>query len=54
MHIPLLAKEKGIPCIVVPSREELGTAAGLGVPSVAIAVVDAGDAKDLIAEVKDE
>lgn len=50
MHIPLLAKEKGIPCVEVPSREELGTAAGLGVPSVAIAVVDAGDAKDLIAE----
>ena len=54
MHIPLLAKEKGVPCIEVPSREELGTAAGLGVPSVAIAVVDAGDAKDLIAEVKSE
>ena len=48
MHIPLLAKEKGIPCVEVPSREELGTAAGLAVPSVAIAVVDAGEAKDLI------
>ncbi len=54
MHIPLLAKEKGVPCIEVPSREELGTAAGLGVSSVAIAVVDAGDAKDLIAELKSE
>ena len=52
MHIPLLAKEKGVPCIQVPSREELGTAAGLAVPAVAIAVVDAGDAKDLIAELK--
>lgn len=54
MHIPLLAKEKGIPCIQVPSREELGTAAGLAVPAVAIAVIDAGDSKDLIAEVKTE
>ena len=34
----------------VSSREELGTAAGLSVPAVAIAVVDAGDAKKLIAE----
>jgi len=48
MHIPLLAKEKGIICMTVPSREELGTAAGLSVPAVAIAVVDAGNAKDLI------
>ena len=54
MHIPLLAKEKGIPCIQVPSREELGTAAGLAVPAVAIAVIDAGDAKALIAELKAE
>lgn len=48
MHIPLLAKEKGITCVTVPSREELGTAAGLGVSAVAIAVVEAGEAKDLI------
>ncbi len=50
MHIPLLAKEKGIPCVIVPSREELGTAAGLAVSSVAIAVVESGDAKNLIKE----
>lgn len=54
MHIPLLAKEKGIVCMEVPSREELGTAAGLSVPAVAIAVVDAGDAKDLIKAVSAE
>ncbi|MFW6378786.1 MAG: ribosomal L7Ae/L30e/S12e/Gadd45 family protein [Nanoarchaeota archaeon] len=54
MHIPLLAKEKGIPCVTVPSREELGTAAGLAVPSVAIAVVDAGSAKDLLKEFHDD
>ncbi len=54
MHIPMLAKEKGITCVIVPSREELGTAAGLAVPSVAIAVVDAGDAKGLIASFKPE
>lgn len=52
MHIPLLAKEKGVPCVMVPSREELGTAAGLAVSSVAIAVVDVGEAKDLLKEFK--
>ena len=54
MHIPMLAKEKGIPCAVVPSREELGTAAGLAVPSVAIAVMDAGEAKEMVAGFKTE
>jgi len=53
MHLPLLAKEKGIKCVTVPSREELGAAAGLTVPTVAIAVMDAGDAKELIKEFKD-
>lgn len=48
MHIPLLSKEKNIPCVTVSSREELGTAAGLGIPTVAVAVTDAGDAKKLI------
>jgi large subunit ribosomal protein L7Ae len=50
MHLPLLAKEKGIACVEVPSREELGVAAGLGVPAVAVAVIDAGDAKEHIKE----
>lgn len=54
MHIPLLAKEKNVPCMTVPSREELGTAAGLAVPSVAIAVVDAGNAKDMLKEIKEQ
>lgn len=48
MHIPLLAKEKNVPCAVVSSREELGIAAGIGVPTVAVVVINAGDAKSLI------
>lgn len=50
MHIPLLAKEKGIACFAVPKRDELGTAAGLLVPTAAVAVVDAGNGKKLLAE----
>jgi len=54
MHLPMLAKEKGIPCVEIPSREELGAAAGLAVSTVAIALVDAGEAKDLIKNFKAE
>ncbi len=50
MHIPLLCKEKGIPCVVAASREELGAAAGLGVPTAAVAITKEGEAKDLIKE----
>ena len=53
MHIPLISKEKGIPCIEVGSREELGAAAGINVPTVAVAVTTEGDAKALIKEITD-
>lgn len=48
MHIPLICKEKGIPCIEVASREELGAAAGLGVGTAAVAIIEPGNAKDII------
>lgn len=48
MHLPLLCKEKNIPCYTVASKEELGAAAGLGIATVAIAVTEPGEAKKLI------
>lgn len=54
MHLPILAKEKGIPCVEVPSKEELGAAAGLSVGTAAIAITAEGDAKPLIKEIVDE
>ncbi|MBU2560680.1 MAG: ribosomal L7Ae/L30e/S12e/Gadd45 family protein [Nanoarchaeota archaeon] len=54
MHLPLLCKEKGIPCVKVGSKEELGAAAGLTVPTVSVAVVNEGDAKALIKQVADQ
>lgn len=50
MHLPLLCKEKGIPCIVGPSKEELGAAAALGVGTSSIAIVQEGEAAKLIKE----
>lgn len=51
MHLPILAKEKGVPCVEVPSKEELGAAAGIQVATAAIAIVSEGDAKALIKEI---
>lgn len=51
MHLPLLAKEKGVPCVEVNTKEELGTAAGVPVGTAAIAIIEAGDAKALIKEI---
>ncbi len=54
MHIPMLAKEKGVPCVEVPSKEELGAAAGLGVSTVSVAISEEGDAKALIKDIAQE
>lgn len=51
MHFEPLCKEKNVPLVKVPSKEELGAAAGLGVPTSAVAVVNEGEAKDLIKEI---
>lgn len=54
MHLPVLAKEKKIPCAGVGSKEELGTASGISLPTSAIAVIAEGDAKKIIEDLKDE
>jgi large subunit ribosomal protein L7Ae len=51
MHLPLLAEEKGVPCIEVPSKEELGAAAGIDVPTGSVAIVVEGEAKNLIKDI---
>jgi len=54
MHIPLIAEEKGIPCVQVPSKEELGAAAGIDVPTGCVAIVQEGEAKQLIKEIAEK
>ncbi len=48
MHLPILAKEKGVICIEVGSKQELGASAGLPLGTTAVAVTEEGDAKDII------
>ena len=47
-HMPILCEEKKIPYTYVPSKEELGNVAGLGVPTSAIAIISPGKEKDLV------
>jgi large subunit ribosomal protein L7Ae len=51
MHLPILCDEKGIACAQVPTKKELGAAAGLGVGCSSVAVVDAGNAAKTLEDV---
>lgn len=49
IHMPALCEEKGIPYTYVPSKKDLGAAAGMGVGTSSIAIEDAGNASELLA-----
>jgi len=54
MHLPILSKEKDVPCVGVPSKQELGAAAGIPVGTTAIGILEEGDAKDIISGLSKE
>lgn len=49
-HIPVLCEERGVPYAYVPSRDDLGRAAGLNVSTASIAIVEEGEGKNLVEE----
>lgn len=51
-HLPIISAEKKIPCVEVDSKQKLGLAAGIGVKTAAVAIIDAGEAKSDIAGMK--
>jgi len=51
MHIPLLSKEKDVLCVEVPSKEELGAAAGISIGTASIAIIEEGEAKNTVKEI---
>lgn len=51
MHLPALCEEKKVPYVYVPSKLELGRSSGIDVGSSAIAIVDAGEGKNLIKDI---
>jgi len=47
-HLPILCKEKGIPCTEADNKEKLGIAVGLSIGCASVAIIESGDAeKDL-------
>ncbi len=50
-HFPVLADEKDAPYVYIPTKDELGEAAGLNVGTASAVIVDAGEAEDLVNEV---
>ena len=44
-HLPILCKEKKIPCKEVDSRQKLGIAVGISVPASSVVVINAGEAE---------
>ncbi len=51
MHLPILCDEKNVAYVTVPSKAELGKSAGIKVPTSSVAVIDEGDAKELIDQI---
>jgi len=47
-HMPILCEEKNIPYTYVPSKEELGHAAGLNASTSAIAILNSGKDRSMI------
>ena len=52
-HIPLLCKEKNIPCQEIDSKQKLGIVAGLPVSASSIGVIETGDAASKISSLKE-
>ena len=53
-HMPLLCEEKSVPYGYVPSKAELGMAAGIKKGTASIVIVEPGKAADLLKEIKEE
>ena len=51
MYLPGLCDDKKAPYIFVPSKKDLGNAAGIERPTAAIAIVVDGKAKDLVSDI---
>ncbi|MCC6040767.1 MAG: 50S ribosomal protein L7Ae [Desulfurococcaceae archaeon] len=50
-HLPVLCDEKKIPYTYVPSKKRLGEAAGIEVAAASVAIIDPGEAKNLVEDI---
>jgi len=54
MHLPPLCEEKNVPYLYVPSKAELGRAAGIDVAAASACIVEPGEAKNLVESITKE
>ena len=52
MHLPVICDEKKVLCVEVPSKLELGKAAGLDVGTSSIAIEEMGESKKVVDDIK--
>ena len=53
-HLSAIAKEKGIPCFEVDSKQKLGIAVGVPVSTSSVAIIEPGDASKEIEGLKSD
>lgn len=53
-HLPILCDERKIPYVFVPSKDQIGPAIGIDVPTAAAAVLDAGEGAQILEQVTQE
>ena len=51
-HLPILCKEKKVPCIEVDSKQKLGVSVGLPVSASSVVVIESGEADAEISSLK--
>jgi large subunit ribosomal protein L7Ae len=54
LHLPRIAKDKGIPCIEVDSKKKLGVSVGIPVSTSSVAIIETGDAEKEVESLKVE
>jgi large subunit ribosomal protein L7Ae len=50
-HLPLLCDERGTPYVYVPDKYRIGDSIGINIPASAAAIVESGDAENLVNEI---
>lgn len=53
-HLPILCEERKIPYVFVPSKDQIGPAIGIDVPTASAAVIDAGEGNQILEQVTQE
>ncbi|MFQ5920787.1 MAG: 50S ribosomal protein L7Ae [Nitrososphaerales archaeon] len=50
-HLPILCEERSSPYVFVPSKQRLGQALGIDVPSAAACITDAGEGQHIVDQI---